>query len=101
MRVIVINGNRMASMEEAHHHIQEKCQFPGYYGKNLDALYDLLSTEDRETLLLMFDSKGLVKRLGSKGEKLMETFQDAALANQRIHFIRVERKGRHLQSFVV
>lgn len=101
MRVIILNGNRIASMEEAHLHIKEKCQFPGYYGKNLDALYDLLSTEDREALVLLFDSKGMVQRLGSKGEKLMETFQDAALANQHIHFIRVERKGRHLKGFVV
>lgn len=101
MRMITINGNRMTSMEEAHLHLKKTCRFPDYYGKNLDALYDMLSTEDRNTLLLFFDSRGVVKQLGLRGERLVETFQDAALANQRIRLIRVERKGRQLKGFVV
>lgn len=91
MRMAVINGVRLESFDEVHLRLQNQLHFPDYYGKNLDALYDLLSTEDRPTLLLMFDSKTLVRRLGSKGEKLLGTFQDAALANQRFRYIRVER----------
>ncbi len=101
MRVAVINGTMDASMEEIHDCLKRSLQFPSYYGNNLDALYDLLSTEDRTTLLLLFDSKELVKGLGSKGEKLVGTFQDAALANQHIRFIRIERKGMQSQGVMV
>lgn len=101
MRVAVINGTKDVSMEEIHDCLKRSLQFPNYYGNNLDALYDLLSTEDRTTLVMFFDSKALVKCLGSKGEKLLGTFQDAALANQRIRFIRIERKGMQLRGVMV
>jgi len=91
MRVAVINGTKVASMEEIHDCVKQSLGFPSYYGKNLDALYDLLSTEDRPTLVLVFDSKSLSKGLGSKGENLLGTFQDAARANKRIRYIRIER----------
>ncbi len=91
MRLAVINGTRINSMEKVHDCLQRQLGFPGYYGKNLDALYDLLSTEDRPTLLLLFDSKGLAERLGSKGQGLVETLQDAALQNHRLRLVCVRR----------
>ncbi len=93
MRMAVINGTRLESFDDIHLRLCNQLHFPDYYGKNLDALYDLLSTEDRNTLVLLFDSKGMVERLGNKGKKLVETFQDAALINQRIRFIRIEKTG--------
>ncbi len=93
MRVAVMNGIKDTSMEEIHDCLKRNLGFPDYYGKNLDALYDVLSAEDRTTLVLLFDSKRLVVQLGHRGKKLVETFQDAALTNQRIRFIRIERKS--------
>ena len=93
MRRILINGISIESMKAVHNRIKKSFRFPSYYGRNLDALYDLLSTEDRRAMILFFDSKGFVRRFGSGGEALMETFQDAALENRRIRFIRIERKG--------
>jgi len=93
MRVAVINGTRLANMEQVHGCLKEQLRFPDHYGNNLDALYDLLSTEDRKTLVLVFDSKRMIRQLGNKGEKLVETFQDVALANQRIRIVWIERKG--------
>lgn len=101
MRVVVINGTTIESMEEAHLQIKKNFCLPGYYGKNLDALFDLLSTEDRKTMILFFDSKGFVQRVGKKGEVLVTTFQDVDLANQQIRFIRIERKGMISRGFVV
>ncbi len=101
MRVVVINGTTLESMEEAHLQIRKQGRFPGYYGKNLDALYDLLSTEDRKTLILFFDSQGFVQRMGKKGERLVTTFQEVDLENQQIRFIRIARKGMLSKGFVV
>lgn len=97
MALVVINGTRMASrasLEAVHAHLKERFRFPAYYGKNLDALYDLLSTEDRHTLILFFDSRSLVQALGQKGDKLVETLRDVSLENHRLRLIFVERKER-------
>jgi len=91
MRVVVINGTSIESIEEAHLQIQKNFRFPDYYGKNLDALYDLLSTEDRRTRILFFDTKGLVKKLGKRGEMLLHTFEEAVMENQKLYFLRIEK----------
>ena len=40
----ILDGSRMTSRAEAHARLAEALDFPGWYGKNLDALFDLLST---------------------------------------------------------
>ena len=94
MRVAVINGRGIDTMEGAHWCLHKSLQLPDYYGKNLDALYDLLSTEDRLTLILLFDSRKLIERLGDKGRKLLEVFHDVSLANRQIRFVCIERSPR-------
>lgn len=37
-----LDARHMGTKEEAHSYLQEKMNFPGHYGKNLDALYDCL-----------------------------------------------------------
>lgn len=39
----ILDASRMASRRTAHQYLQEQLGFPEYYGKNLDALYDLLT----------------------------------------------------------
>ena len=41
METIVIDGSQMSGRQAAHQHLAERLSFPGYYGRNLDALYDL------------------------------------------------------------
>lgn len=46
---VVLDARCMDTKESAHAYLQEKLEFPEYYGKNLDALYEcmceLLDTE--------------------------------------------------------
>ena len=42
---IKLNGSKMKDRETAHLYIKRKLSLPDYYGKNLDALWDLLSTD--------------------------------------------------------
>lgn len=40
---ITLDAARMDTRRNAHEYLQEQLDFPEYYGKNLDALYDCLT----------------------------------------------------------
>ena len=44
MRAIVVDFHEFNSAREVHAFLSEKLGFPAYYGHNLDALYDMLTT---------------------------------------------------------
>lgn len=43
MKKIELDGRLLCRSEEGHAYIKKMMGFPEYYGKNLDALYDLLT----------------------------------------------------------
>jgi ribonuclease inhibitor len=48
MKTVIIDGNKIADRKILHEYLQTQLDFPSYYGKNLDALYDLLSCYTKE-----------------------------------------------------
>ena len=46
MRTITLDGQRMVSIQETHAYIEKKLEIHDYYGKNLDALWDSLTSID-------------------------------------------------------
>ena len=68
METIVIDGSRMSDRQTAHQHLAERLSFPGYYGRNLDALYDLLAEREGPVRLLVRRRAALLDGLGSSGE---------------------------------
>lgn len=87
MEQIILDGEQMLNHRQAHDHLAERLQFPDYYGRNLDGLYDLL-TERREPLQLVVRHKRtLLSWLGEYGEALCQTLEDAARANPRLEVL--------------
>ena len=43
MKQIILDGNTLADAAKVHDYLKESLDFPEYYGKNLDALYDCLT----------------------------------------------------------
>ena len=43
MKQITLDGNLLADITQVHDYLKEMLEFPEYYGKNLDALYDCLT----------------------------------------------------------
>lgn len=86
MKTVWINGRKMTSINETHHYLKRKLNLPAYYGANLDALWDVLSTisEPLQVTLLFRDQ--LDKNLGRYGEALIKVFQDAEKANSNLVF---------------
>lgn len=88
MTNIILDGQRLAALaqgedrqsrQELHGYLAEKLGLPAYYGRNLDALYDLL-TEGGERQVVLIHSQYLEAAAGY-GQKLLITLREAAAAN--------------------
>ncbi len=79
-----LNGKKMTTREEAYAHIAAELGFPEYFGRNLDALYDLLTETAGEITLKNADD--LINALGSYGCELLKCFCDAAESKESLSF---------------
>ncbi len=81
----VIDGKNMTDRRAAHEEIAQVMHFPAFYGHNLDALYDMLSTFEGKAVVI--NTADALNNLGSYGCNLLKTFFDAAEQNSRFTFI--------------
>lgn len=77
MNEVVLYGEEMK--ENPHEYIKEKLDFPDYYGKNLDALFDCLSEMDKKTII--------IKGSSELDDDLIATFKDATEENPDLNLI--------------
>lgn len=81
METIVIDGERMLNRRAAHDHLAERLSLPDYYGRNLDALYDLLTEREGPVRLVVRHRETILSWLGEYGAALCQTLEDADRAN--------------------
>lgn len=81
MRKIQIPGDQFSTEEELHEFVQEQFNFPNYYGKNLDALYDALSEMSEKTQVTVSSSIADEENLGEYGERFLTVLEEAAQDN--------------------
>ena len=75
---IILDGRVMTDRVAAHDHLVQRLDLPTYYGRNLDALYDVLTEIGTDTELILEDPAAVVENLGKYGEALLSTMQEAA-----------------------
>lgn len=80
MKQCIVDCSAVRNPEEFHDYLVEKLTLPDWYGTNLDALYDCLTsiTEETHITLLHFD------QLADMYAGFRAVFEDAADANPRI-----------------
>lgn len=79
-----LNGKAMTDRTTAHTHLAEVLDLPEYYGRNLDALYDLLMEISGEKEIVLHDPAAVMEQLGKYGEALLSTLQEAAEENPHL-----------------
>lgn len=80
MKTVTLDGAVLSSKEELHQTLVRALAFPGWYGGNLDALFDCLTdlSEEVSITLLNWD------RLGDYGQRVKKVLLAAARENERI-----------------
>ena len=75
----ILDGKAMTDRAAAHTHLAQRLELPDWYGRNLDALHDLLT--DLAGEIILEDPAAVTEYLGRYGEALLATMQEAAETN--------------------
>lgn len=86
MNQLVIDGNFIESKAQLHELIAHELQFPDWYGKNLDALFDCLTDLSEETAIEIKNADLLRETLGGYADRLLQAVSEASEINRMIEF---------------
>jgi len=84
MQEVLIRGIDFESIEEIHDYIAEELSFPSYYGKNLDALYDVLTDICQETRIRIDLTDTENEEIRDYLLRMEEVMEDAAAENSAL-----------------
>ncbi len=80
MRTVVLNTRRLQNKQTAHGYLQRRLRLPGYYGHNLDALYDVLtSVGDKTRILILHPQKA-----EDHARRILDTILEAGEKNENL-----------------
>lgn len=83
MKKLTIDFRKIKDRESAQEYLSRKKQFPEYYGKNLDALHDVLTSINEKTrIIIRYYKPSLTSE--SYAEKVMEVIRDSADENENL-----------------
>ncbi len=74
----------ISGKEELHDRLTQILDLPEYYGRNLDALYDVLTDRGEQTILWVYPDEDADARLGGYLSALLDTLRDAAAENPAV-----------------
>ena len=77
-----LDAAAMTDEKVLHEYLRVQLELPEYYGKNLDALYDLLTDITSDTKIILENQELLAERLGWYGRQLLRVLRDASEDNR-------------------
>ena len=84
MRKVLLDLNPARSVEWIHEYLKFELEFDDYYGKNLDALYDQLTSVTEDTCLGVFCPPAEDTKLSQYLKRMKRVFRDAEEENPRL-----------------
>lgn len=67
-----LNGKELANQQLLHETIARQLHLPDYYGENLDALWDILSSWNEPLAIIIEKPTRFVEQLGGYGESVLQ-----------------------------
>lgn len=83
MEKILLDFKLTKTPEQVQEYLALQFDFPEYYGKNLDALYDMLTERQTDTCVGIFGAEQ-EDRLGVYLKRVKKVFQDAEAENPHL-----------------
>lgn len=78
MNQITINGKETNTEDDFHDYLISLPFFPGFYGQNLDALWDILTGMIDGPIKITWNDYSLSRqKLGQRAEDILELFKEA------------------------
>ena len=84
MEIIRIDLGNAADKAELHDLLKERLALPGYYGRNLDALFDCLTDIQNRTYLVFSGFRRFYGATGDYAERFRKTVLRAEKENSHI-----------------
>ena len=81
MKIAFIDGRKIKSKEDLHQTMKVQLELPEYYGANLDALYDCLTTTVESIEIYVEDEEKLKKSLEGYYARFLRMLEDACESN--------------------
>ncbi len=91
-----IDLNEIDSREALHDLLEQVLPLPDYYGRNLDALYDVITDWNTETKISVCGTESAIQKDGMEGivQGLLSVFRDAAGENPNLSVIIEEQTDK-------
>lgn len=84
MQEVDIKVSEFETMEEIHEYLAQELDFPSYYGKNLSALYDVLTDLSEDTRISLNLENPASESLLEEAQRMAEVLCDAAMENETL-----------------
>ena len=84
MKTLILDGALIESMADVHTRFAEELDFPEWYGRNLDALYDSLTDVAEDVTVQIVNASALEAALDWRYQRLLLVLRDAAEENPHI-----------------
>ena len=97
MITIRLDGAQMTSKKVAHEYLKKKLMLPDYYGENLDALWDCLSTDFSPKRIIFVNPEQMHENLSDYGDSILKLFAEIAEQNKATKVIFQQKKAGYQQ----
>ena len=81
-----IDASRFTTRREAHRVMKEVFAGYEYYGNNLDALHDVLTSIRQDAEITVCGLDAARQQIGAYADRLLRVFGDASEENSHLHF---------------
>ena len=78
---VTIDCSEIQSKEDFHRAFAKSLHLPGFYGSNLDALHDCLTSLPQKTVLNLLHTESLIHNLGPYGRAAINAIAHAEREN--------------------